>query len=129
VIAEVLLAVHITGVVGWGGLSTGGYYVLKSCGGGCYGRYRRLVYLQFASALAVFATGLALAVVRYGFPRSPLWIHAALGIALAIGVVELAHLWVAEEGLQHYEKYVRIFIPLWTAGYLAMIYLMIFKPF
>ncbi|MGC9051768.1 hypothetical protein, partial [Pyrobaculum sp.] len=113
----------------WGGLSTGGYYVLKNCGGGCYGKYRRLVHLQFASALAVFATGLTLAVVRYGFPKSPLWIHAALGIAMIIGVVELIHLWAAGRGLDRYEKYVRVFIPLWSAGYLAMIYLMVFKPF
>ncbi|MGC9050040.1 hypothetical protein [Pyrobaculum sp.] len=109
-------------------MSTGGYYMLKSCGVDCYGRYRRLVYLQFASALAVFATGLALAVVKYGFPKSPLWIHASLGIAMAIGVVELAHLLAAGEDLDSYEKYVRAFIPLWSAGYLAMLYLMVFKP-
>jgi putative membrane protein len=112
VFAEALLTLHITGVVGWGGLSTGGYYVLKNCGDGCYGRYRRLVHLQFASALAVFAAGLTLAVIRYGLPKSPLWIYAALGIAPAIGVVELIHLWAAGRGLDRYEKYVRVFIPL-----------------
>jgi len=69
---ELLLAVHITGVVGWAGLTAGGYFVLAGCGEAGFPRYAKLVYLQLLSALSIFATGLAMAAQAYGLlrPRS-----------------------------------------------------------
>ncbi|AEA12494.1 hypothetical protein TUZN_1013 [Thermoproteus uzoniensis 768-20] len=124
---EVLLALHVTGVVGWAGLTAGGYYVLLGCGESGFPRYAKLVYLQFSSALLIFATGLAMA-SYYGLSRPPLWISLAIAIAAAMGVLEVVHLLAARAGYRAYMRAVRPLIPLWTAGYIAMIYLMVFKP-
>ncbi|MEM0469028.1 MAG: hypothetical protein QXT27_07525 [Pyrobaculum sp.] len=125
---EALLYAHITALVGWAGLSTGGYHVFKS-GAAAWPRYRQLVYVQFASAVALFATGVAMAIWIYNFPKSPLWIHYSLGVALAAGLVEVYHLYNALDAGGDPSRYKggRL-IPAWVAIYAVMMYLMIFKP-
>ncbi|MFP3250372.1 MAG: hypothetical protein RXO32_01450 [Thermoproteus sp.] len=125
---ELLLAVHITGVVGWAGLTAGGYFVLAGCGEAGFPRYAKLVYLQLLSALSIFATGLAMAAQTYGLLRPPLWISAALAVAAVMGALEAVHVAAARRGYRAYMRAVRPLVPLWAVGYVAMLYLMVFKP-
>ncbi|MFN7105420.1 MAG: hypothetical protein ACK4M3_02370, partial [Pyrobaculum sp.] len=111
---------------GWAGLSTGGFLVARKNG---QPLPTFLAKIQLASAVALFATGLALAFLFYNFPKSPLWIHYALGVALAAGVLEIYHVVNAEEAKNDPQRYVGgKLTPAWAAIYVAMLYLMIFKP-
>ncbi|MFN3803902.1 MAG: hypothetical protein ACK4SY_02480 [Pyrobaculum sp.] len=123
---ELLLALHITSLVGWAGLSTGGYLVARKNG---QPLPTALAKTQLASAVALFATGLALAVLFYNFPKSPLWIHYALGVALVAGVLEVYHVVNTERAKDNPRRYMGgKLTPAWGAIYVVMLYLMVFKP-
>ncbi len=124
---EMLLALHITVLVGWAGLSTGGYHVAKSQG--ISKRYLELVWIQFISAWLLFASGLSMAVLFYNFPKSPLWIHYSIGVAVVAGLIEVYHVVNARGAAQNRQNYNGDkLIPMWVFIYFVMMYLMIFKP-
>ncbi|MEM1568459.1 MAG: hypothetical protein QXI84_08265 [Thermofilaceae archaeon] len=129
-IYEALLALHILSLVGWAGLSTGAYLVVRELKNDHLPpSYRRVVHLEAASGALLFATGLAMAVHVYGFPRSPLWIHYALGVALIAGALEVVHVRAAYRwDPSRYHRLVKALAPAWAAIVAVMLWLMVWKP-
>ena len=125
---ELLLSVHVLSFVGWAGLSTGAYVVVKELARGELPRsYKRLVHLQAASAGLLFLSGLAMAVLEYGFPKSPLWIHYALGVALVAGAIEVYHVRISRRfSADKYHRAMRALVPAWAV--IVAVMLMIWKP-
>ena len=128
---ELLLATHVLSFVGWAGLTTGAYVVVREVARGELPvSYRRLVYLEAASAVALFLSGLLMAVLVYNFPKSPLWIHYSLGVASIAGIMEIYHVLVARENnAGEYHKAAKALIPAWIVIVAVMLWLMVLKPF
>ncbi|AFA39710.1 hypothetical protein Pogu_1683 [Pyrobaculum oguniense TE7] len=128
---ELLLVVHLLSFVGWAGLTTGAYMVVREVARGDLPHsYRRLAYVQAGFAGLLFLSGLSMAVVVYGFPKSPLWIHYALGVALIAGIIEAIHVRAARRyDADRYHKFLRALIPMWVAIVAVMLWLMVWKPF
>ncbi|MEM3835519.1 hypothetical protein [Pyrobaculum sp.] len=128
---EILLSIHLLSLVGWAGLSTGAYLVVREAAGSVLpNSYKRLVHAQAAFAGLLFLSGLTMAVLVYGFPKSPLWIHYALGVALVAGAIEAIHVRAARRyDADRYHKFLRALIPMWVAIVAVMLWLMVWKPF
>ena len=130
-LGDVLLVLHVLGVVGWAGLTTGAYFVLREWRPREVPKsYQMLVHLEAAAGALVFATGVAMAVYLYGFPKSPLWIHWALGIAIVVGLLEVFHVYAVRRWpLERYVRLANRLVPVWAAVLVLMLWLMVAKPF
>ncbi|MEZ0319876.1 MAG: hypothetical protein ABWK05_07810 [Pyrobaculum sp.] len=127
---EALLTAHILSLVGWAGLTTGAYFVVRGSKAEALPEaYKKLVHVEAASGALLFATGLAMAVHVYGFPRSPLWIHYALGVALIAGILEVVHVRAARRwDPPRYHRLVKALAPAWVTIVAVMLWLMVWKP-
>ncbi len=128
---EILLSIHLLSLVGWAGLSTGAYLVVREAAGSVLpNSYKRLVHAQAAFAGLLFLSGLTMAVLVYGFPKSPLWIHYALGVALVAGAIEAYHVRaVRRYSAERYHRAIRMLAPAWAVILAVMLWLMVWKPF
>ncbi len=113
--------VHILAAFGWAAaVAMGSLQCTSSMGH----TVRRLALARIALGVIVVATGLY-AAMALGFP---VWTHMALGLALLVAILELVPAALTfrsvEKGARMYRRTVHV------AGvlFIAMLYLMVFKP-
>ncbi|QKQ99026.1 hypothetical protein GWK48_00220 [Metallosphaera tengchongensis] len=125
---QIAFAVHMIGLIGWGGLTTGAYYVLqwgKSDDSRLLLAYRKLVYVEIASLVAMTVTGLFMW-MELGFPS---WVYPAFAMAPVLGVGELIHWRLTYVGdLAIFLRRMRYLSAFYTVIALLLIYDMVFKP-
>ncbi len=125
-----LKMIHLSCFAAWSTLTLGGYLVLRSspiCE--AIKSYSRLVYLEVASALGLYVSGISMASI-IGWPR---WAYISSIIVMPLGVIEALHLREARRSADRCEvsylfKLIRLLTPIFTAYYILMLYIMVFKP-
>lgn len=128
-----ILYIHVLSAIAWASSTTGAYWLVRWAGlersPGAAAAYYRLSLIQIVSGAMVFATGLHMA-TSIGFPR---WALAAALLAAPVGVMDAVHALLARRAalrgdLLFLKRFGRLFELLYTALFLAILYLMIFKP-
>ncbi|MEM1610844.1 MAG: hypothetical protein QXQ57_04270 [Sulfolobales archaeon] len=126
-----LKMIHLTCFAAWSALTLGGYIVLRSSPS-CEAvkSYLRLVYLEAVSAVGLYASGVSMASI-IGWPS---WAYISSIIVLPLGFIEALHLIVAYRSantcvVSVLFRLISFLTPVFTAYYLLMLYIMVFKPF
>jgi uncharacterized membrane protein len=125
-----LKMIHLTCFAAWSALTLGGYLVLRSSPS-CEAikSYSRLVYLEVASALGLYASGISMASI-IGWPS---WAYISSIIVMPLGIIEALHLREARRSVDrceasHLFTLIRLLTPFFTAYYILILYIMVFKP-
>ncbi|ABP95152.1 hypothetical protein HA72_0983 [Metallosphaera sedula] len=125
---ELAFAIHMLGLIGWGGLTTGAYYLLEASGvreRKILLGYRKLVYVEWVSLLAMTLSGLYMW-DRLGMPP---WVYPAFALSPVIALGEYYHWRLTYVGdMDIFLKRMRILSLFYTLVALFLIYDMVFKP-
>jgi hypothetical protein len=117
--------IHILGLIGWGGLTTGAYYMMvieNEATIKMLRAYRRLVIIEVISLIAMAISGLYMW-IELGMPN---WVYPAFALAPLLAVGEFYHyrLTFSDKFLEKM-RYLSVF---YTIIAIFLIYDMIFKP-
>lgn len=121
----VFLMIHILGLIGWGGLTTGAYYMMvieNEATIKMLTAYRRLVIIEVISLITMAISGLYMW-IKLGMPN---WVYPAFALAPLLAVGEFYHyrLTFSDKFLEKM-RYLSVF---YTIIAIFLIYDMIFKP-
>jgi hypothetical protein len=121
----ILFMIHMLGLIGWGGITTGAYYMMAIDGEVTERRlqaYRKLVIVEIISLFALAISGIYMWVML-GMPH---WVYPAFALAPVLGIGEWYHFRVAHSrDFLRKMRYVSFF---YTVIAIFLIYDMIFKP-
>ncbi|MCG3109311.1 hypothetical protein L3N51_01601 [Metallosphaera sp. J1] len=125
---DVAFMIHMLGLVGWGGLTTGAYYLLEFSEGKdrrLLLGYRKLVYLEWISLIAMAISG-AYMWLRLGMPS---WVYPAFALSPVLAIGEYYH-WKLTylNDVNLFLKRMRSLSLFYTLVALFLIYDMVFKP-
>ncbi|EZQ01608.1 hypothetical protein CM19_12820 [Candidatus Acidianus copahuensis] len=125
---EIAFFIHIIGLIGWGGITTGAYYLLtltRPKDLTFLSAYRKLVYLEIFSLISMTISGLYM----WKVIGCPSWTYYAFFVSPILGAGEYIHwrLTYVEEIESFFSKmrYLSIF---YTIIAFFLIYDMVFKP-
>lgn len=124
---EIAFAIHMLGLIGWGGITTGAYYLIQFSGmrdSRLLSTYRRLVYLEWISLLAMAFSGLYMW-MRLGMPA---WVYPAFALAPVLAFGEYYHWRLTYLDINVFIKRMRFLSTFYTVIALFLIYDMVFKP-
>lgn len=120
--------VHMLGLIGWAGLTTGAYFMMESSGSFTQENlrgYLRLVKLEILSLMAMGVSG----IYMWSLLGYPHWVYPAFAVAPVLAVGEFYHYRVSSLGdSEKFRKYMRVLSPFYTVIGLLLIYDMVFKP-
>ncbi|AOL17226.1 hypothetical protein BFU36_11485 [Sulfolobus sp. A20] len=125
---EIAFMIHMLGLIGWGGLTTGAYYLFtfyKLTDVKILTAYRRLVYLEIISLIAMALSGLYM----WSRLNYPSWVYPALVISPILAYGEYLHWRLTYVNdintFMSKMKYLSLF---YTVLAIFLIYDMVFKP-
>ncbi|AHC50856.1 hypothetical protein SUSAZ_01820 [Sulfolobus acidocaldarius SUSAZ] len=124
---ELMLYIHLLGIIGWAGLSTGAYYLIefmKLTDSSILVAYRKLVFIEIISLFVTALSG-AYMWMELGFPR---WAYYAFIISPFILFLEFYHYRLTYRGVVEFRRRMRFVSVLYILVTLFLFYVMIFKP-
>ncbi len=117
--------IHMFGLIGWGGLTTGAYYMMAIEGEATemmLKAYRKLVILEIISLFALAFSGVYMW-IRLGMPS---WAYPAFALAPVLAIGEWYHYKVSHS--PEFLKKMRFVSIFYTIIAIFLIYDMVFKP-
>ncbi|AWR98505.1 hypothetical protein [Metallosphaera hakonensis] len=125
---QIAFTIHMLGLIGWGGLTTGAYYLLeftKIRDKSFLVGYRRLVYVEWGSLLAMALSGVYMW-SRLGYPT---WVYPAFFMIPVLFLGEIYH-WrlTYVDDLNSFLRKMRPLSLIYTVVAIVLIYDMVFKP-
>lgn len=124
---EVAFTIHMIGLIGWGGVTTGAYWLVVLSGireQRVLLVYRKLVYLEWASLLALAISG----GYMWEMLGRPSWVYPAFYVAPILAVGEIYHWRLTYLTVEIFRKRMRFLSVFYTVIALFLIYDMVFKP-
>ncbi len=125
---EIAFMIHMFGLIGWGGLTTGAYYLLQFSNwrdNSVLIAYRRLVYLEIISLIGMALSGLYM----WSKLNYPSWVYPAFIVSPILAYGEYLH-WrlTYVNDINVFISKMRYLSLFYTVIAIFLIYDMVFKP-